>query len=215
MGIFSKIADIINSNLNHILDKAQDPIKMANLMINEMEDTLVELKSNMARVMAEQKTLKRNMDRIQDDLNFYSNKAELAVTEGKEELARKVIEQSIAEEKKMELLKKRNGELEDELNSYREDLNQLEEKIHEARDRLQSLKSRADSAKSKKKVGDHLEKARKQMDMSRFDILENQIDRLESEGQIEMKQHKNLKQEIAELEHKKEVDARLAALKQK
>jgi phage shock protein A len=215
MGIFSKITDIINSNLNHILDKAQDPIKMANLMINEMEDTLVELKSNMARVMAEQKTLHRNMNRVQDDLNFYTNKAEMAVSEGQEELARKVIEQSIAEEKKIELLKKRNGELEDELQSYREDLLHLEEKIHEARDRLQSLKSRADSAKSKKKVGDHLEKARKQMDLSRFDVLENQIDRLESEGQIEMKQQKNLKQEIAEMEHRKEVDARLAALKQK
>jgi phage shock protein A len=139
----------------------------------------------------------------------------MAVSEGQEELARKVIEQSIAEEKKIELLKKRNGELEDELQSYREDLLHLEEKIHEARDRLQSLKSRADSAKSKKKVGDHLEKARKQMDLSRFDVLENQIDRLESEGQIEMKQQKNLKQEIAEMEHRKEVDARLAALKQK
>ena len=77
MGIFSKIADIINSNVNHILDKSQDPVKMANLMINEMEDTLVELKSNMARVMAEQKTLRRNMKRVQSEVDFFSNKAEL------------------------------------------------------------------------------------------------------------------------------------------
>lgn len=215
MGIFSKIADIINSNVNHILDKAQDPIKMANLMVNEMEDTLIELKSNMARVMAEQKTLQRNIMRVQKEIDFFSNKAELAVKEGNEDLAKKVIEQSLVEEKKIDTLKKRDGELEDELASYREDLTQLEEKIHEARERLETLRSRAQSAQSKKKVGDHLSKARKQMDMSRFDVLENQIDRLESEGEIEVREHKSLKQEIADMEHSKEVEARLAALKNK
>ena len=215
MGIFSKIADIINSNVNHILDKSQDPVKMANLMINEMEDTLVELKSNMARVMAEQKTLRRNMKRVQSEVDFFSNKAELAVEEGKEELAKKVIEQSISEEKKIDLFNKRDDELEDELNSYREDLQRLEQKIHEAKNRLQSLNSRNEAAKSKKKVGDHLDKVRKQMDLSRFDALENQIDCLESEGDIEVKQHKSLKQEIADLEQKKEVEERLAAIKKK
>jgi phage shock protein A len=215
MGIFNKITDIINSNLNHILDKAQDPIKMDNLMVNEMEDTLVELKSNMARVMAEQKTLNRSIKQTSKDIEFYSSKAKLAVTEGKDDLARRVIEQSLSEEKKLEHLINNDKELSLELNSYKDDLNQLERKIREGRERLDGLKSRARAAESKLKVGNQLEKAHKQIDLERLEALENQIDRIEAEGEVNQLAQRSLKQELAELEQNKEVEERLSKLKNK
>ena len=215
MGIFNKITDIINSNLNHILDKAQDPIKMANLMVNEMEDTLVELKSNMARVMAEQKTLNRTIQQTTKDVEFYSSKAKLAVAEGKDELARRVIEQSLSEEKKLDHLIKNDKELTHELDSYREDLNHLEQKIREGRERLDSLKSRARTANSKLKVETQLEKAQKHIALDRFEALESQIDRIEADGEVSKLSKDSLKQELAELEQNKEVEERLSKLKNK
>jgi len=213
MGIFNKITDIINSNLNHILDKAQDPIKMANLMVNEMEDTLVELKSNMARVMAEQKTLNRTIKQTSKDIEFYSSKAKLAVSESKDDLARRVIEQSLSEEKKLEHLINNDNELSQELDSYRDDLNQLEQKIREGRERLDSLKSRARKAESKLKVGNQLEKAQKHIDLNRLETLESQIDRIEADGEVSKFTQQSLKQELVDLEQNKEIEDRLSKLK--
>ena len=84
MGIFTRFKDIVASNMSSMLDKAEDPEKLIKLMIREMEDTLIEIKSSCANAIANQKKVQRLLDDIQEKENFWANKAELAVAKGKD-----------------------------------------------------------------------------------------------------------------------------------
>ena len=93
MGIFSRISDIVNSNLNALCDSAEDPEKMIRLIIQEMEDTLVEVRSASARVIADQKTASRRRDRIAAEVTAWEDKAKLAVSKGRDDLAKGALQE--------------------------------------------------------------------------------------------------------------------------
>ena len=129
MGIFSRISDIVNSNLNALCDSAEDPEKMIRLIIQEMEDTLVEVRSASARVIAEQKTASRRRARIAAELTAWEDKARLAVSKGRDDLAKAALQERRAVEDTLRVV-------EDELTTSGEHIGQLNEEIGQLQQKL-------------------------------------------------------------------------------
>jgi phage shock protein A len=91
MGVFTRVRDIINANLNTMLDRAEDPEKLIRLMIQEMEDTLVEIKASCAGAMATQKKVQREREHLRGRVKQWEDRAQLAVDKGREDLAREAL----------------------------------------------------------------------------------------------------------------------------
>ena len=145
MGIFSRMSDIINSNLNSLLDSAEDPEKMIRLIIQEMEDTLVEVRSASARVIADQKTASRRRDRIAAEVTAWEDKAKLAVSKGRDDLAKGALQERRAVEDTLRLV-------EEELTASGEQIGQLNEEIGQLQQKLDDAKAKQKSILLKSKL---------------------------------------------------------------
>ncbi|MFU8817373.1 MAG: phage shock protein PspA [Pseudomonadales bacterium] len=215
MGIFSRITDIINSNINAILDKAEDPEKMVRLIIQEMEEALVEVRSTSARAIADRKELVRRQGWMQSEAREWERKAELAIGKGRDDLAKgALIERNKAREA-CELLDRDLEILDDTLSKLSGDIAALQAKIKDAKARQNAIILRGKAAQSRlgarRKLADHsIDDA-----MQRFETYERKMDDLE--GQVESYDlgQKSLAEEIAELETNEKIDEELQALKAK
>ena len=213
MSIFSRMTDIVNSNLNALLDKAEDPEKMVRLIIQEMEETLVEVRSTSARAIADRKDLERRAQWQQDEAGEWQRKAEIAVTKGRDDLAKG----ALAEAKKCtDQAQVLNGELQilnSTLTKLGEDIGALQEKIKDAKTRQNAIIMRGKAAQSRLGVRRTLSEHNIEDAISRFEHYERKMDDLE--GQIESYDlgQKTLADEISELEGDESADAMLTDLK--
>ena len=213
MSIFSRMTDIVNSNLNALLDKAEDPEKMVRLIIQEMEETLVEVRSTSARAIADRKDLERRVQWQQDEAGEWQRKAEVAVSKGRDDLAKGAL---VEAKKSTEQAESLHGEL-DVLNStlakLGDDISALQEKIKDAKARQNAIIMRGKAAHSRLDVRRTLSDHSIDGAISRFEQYERKMDDLE--GQIESYDlgQKSLADEISELEGDENVDAMLEDLK--
>ena len=213
MSIFSRMTDIVNSNLNALLDKAEDPEKMVRLIIQEMEETLVEVRSTSARAIADRKDLERRVQWQQDEAGEWQRKAEVAVSKGRDDLAKGAL---VEAKKSTEQAESLHGEL-DVLNStlakLGDDISALQEKIKDAKARQNAIIMRGKAAHSRLDVRRTLSDHNIDGAISRFEQYERKMDDLE--GQIESYDlgQKSLADEISELEGDENVDAMLEDLK--
>ncbi len=216
MGIFTRLTDIINSNITHILDKAEDPDKMIRMMIQEMEDTLVEVRSSAARVIADRKELDRHISRLQKVQDDWYVKAELALSKNREDLANAaLVEKSKLVDLALELEQDRTP-LEEALSKYEADIILLEAKIKEARQKQKSLFERQNSAESQLKVRSRLYANRIENVMNRFNLMEKRVEETESRVEAsELGREKSLHEEFIDLEATEKVASELAELKAK
>ncbi|EGU30116.1 phage shock protein PspA [Vibrio scophthalmi] len=216
MGIFSRFADIVNSNISSLLDKAEDPEKMIRLIIQEMEDTLVEVRTNSAKAIADKKELARKVEAIDDQVQDWQQKATLALTKQRDDLARAAL---IEKQKLQDVLKGLHTEqtlVEETINKLTGEIGKLESKITETRAKQQALAIRSQTASNRRDVQRHLHTARTNEAMAKFDQYSRKIDELEAEADIYAKtgQGKSLDQEFAELQAQDEIEQELAKLKQ-
>ena len=216
MGIFTRLTDIVNSNINHILDKAEDPAKMIRMMVQEMEDTLVEVRSSAARVIADRKELERNMVRLTDAQSQWYEKAELALSKDREDLANAALVERAKLAEMSESLEEDREPLDEALTKYEGDIISLEAKIKEAKQKQRSLSERQESATSQLKVRQKLYDNRIEDVMVRFTQMEKRVDDTESRVEAaDLGREKTLNEEFSDLESQESVADDLAELKAK
>jgi len=218
MGIFSRFTDIMNADLNSLLDRAEDPAKMARLMIQEMEETLVEVRSSAVKSIADKKEIERRLAKLKDGEKEWAEKAEFAIAKGREDLAkgalvakRKLSDQATALEAELVVV-------EESLAKYNEDMGRLQAKLEEAKAKRKSIEIRMQSAEKRVHIRKTLHDGRVDDALSRFDSLERRIDGLEADAEaydLGKDTAKTLEQEFADLEAENGIEDELAALKQK
>lgn len=216
MGIFTRFKDIINSNINAMLEKAEDPEKLIKLMIMEMEDTLVEVKANAAGVMASRKKVDRQLVGFRTKAEDWAAKAQLAVDKGREDLAREALMEKRRCYDRAEELERELAELDLLVAQYKDDIQALEDKLVEAREKHRVLVQRAIHANGRKKLQRQVRRADSADTIARFEALEMRIDRAEAEAELVNYGRKpSLEQQFAVLEQDEDIERELAALKSK
>jgi phage shock protein A len=215
MGIFSRFADIVNANINSLLDKAEDPEKMVRLIIQEMEDTLVEVRSSSARTLADKKEVVRRMDRLHEEAADWQSKAELALSKSREDLARQALLEKQKCEDNVSQMKDELTLLDDQISRLQDEIGQLQTKLEDAKARQKTILMRGKTASSRLDVKSKLNSGKINDALSRFEAYERKIDNLEAEVESYDLGNKSLADEFADLEASEKVDSELEALKAK
>jgi len=216
MSIFSRMSDIVNANLTALLDRAEDPEKMARLMIQEMEDTLVEVRSAAVRAIADRKELERRAAESRFTLEDWAKKAELAVAKGKEDLARAALMEKRRAESSVRALEAELGQVDEVLHRYEEDIGRLQSKLDEAKAKRKSLELRTEAASHRIKARRVLHDGRVDETLARYDRMHRRIDEMEGEAEILSRPRpQSLREQFAALETDGTVEAELEALRQK
>ena len=179
MSIFSRIGDIINSNLNAILDKAEDPEKMVRLIIQEMEEALVEVRSTSARAIADKKELQRRLEWLDREAAEWQRKAEVAISKGRDDLAKGALaERNKASDAKTHIESDLNI-LDSTLAKLNDDVGALQAKIKDAKARQNAIVLRGQAAKTRLGVRRQLSDHNIDDALQRFELYERKMDDLE------------------------------------
>jgi phage shock protein A len=214
MSIFSRTRDIMAANFTELLDRAEDPSRMIRMIILEMEETLVEVRASAARSIADSKEMRRAMTRLDGLRESWTEKAELALSKGREDLAKAAL---IERQKAADMAKGLADEIkvvDDTLKAYEADIAKLQGKLREARARQNAISTRMESAITRAKARELLNGGRTEDAFSRFELLERRADFAEGRAEaLGMTGPKSLEDEIAELKAGEAVDAELEALK--
>jgi len=214
MSMFSRLGDIINANINALLEKAEDPEKIIRLMVQEMEDTLVEIRSAAAKCIADKKELGRRIEYLEGERGEWARRAELAVRREREDLARAALAEKQSITDQIEVLEGDLAQLDEQLAKFNDDIGKLQSKLTDAKNRQRSIVLRHKTATTQLAARRHIHDERIDEMLFRFENAERRIDRIESEGEsLDLGRRKTLAEEIAGLEDDDRVNEALAELK--
>jgi phage shock protein A len=215
MGIFTRFRDIINSNINAMLDKAEDPEKLIRLMIQEMEDTLVEIRASCADVMATKKRVQRAQEETQTRARDWGDRAQLAVNKGREDLAREALLEKRRYYEQAEALKREASQADSLIEQYQADIVQLEDKLRAACEKQRMLVQRHAHARKKKRAQMDIRRVETTDAFIRFEQFENRIERMEAEADlVNFGRKPSLEEEFAGLETDEGIEKELQSLKE-
>ena len=215
MGIFTRMKDIVSSNINSMLDKAEDPQKLIRLMIQEMEDTLVEIKASCAGAMAETKKIERQMSLAGDRVDQWQAKAELALEKSREDLAKEALRAKRQCQQMADGLAAEYAESQSLVEQYQSDIMQLEEKLHMVREKQRMLVQRHIHARHQKRARQDMRRAESSEVFMRFEQIQNRVERMEAEAElVNFGRGNGLQAQFEELEGDEEIERELAAMKQ-
>jgi phage shock protein A len=214
MGMFSRFTDIINANLNNMLDKAEDPEKMVKLIIQEMEETLVEVRSTAAKNIAEKKTLMRKIASLETSISSWHDKAELAISKNRDDLAKSALNEKQKCAVQVSDLQHELDQLDVFLNAVQEDSQRLQDKLQEAKRKQEAFTLRQESAEVRLKVRERAIVYNIDDAISKFERYQQKIDRVEAELEAyDFTANKDLDSQFRDLEADESVEQELANLK--
>jgi phage shock protein A len=214
MSIFSRTRDIFAANITEMLDRSEDPAKMIRMVILEMEETLVDVRASAARCIADRKEMGRALSRLDELQRNWTEKAELALSKEREDLAKAAL---IERQKAADMgdgLREEMGVIDNTLKGYEGDIAKLQGKLREARARQNAIAARFESAVTRARAREIMNGSRTEDAFSRFEVLERRADFAEGRADaLGMTGPKSLEEEIAELKAAESVDAELEAMK--
>ena len=190
MSIFKRIKDIVNSNINSLLDKAEDPEKMLKLMIGEMDEAIIKVKSDTAAKMANLKSVEKKVEEAEKAVSRWQERAELAIDKGSDEMAKEAIRERKVAEEILDSLRNDKSVLEKEVEEGKKELETLSSKLEEAKERLRTMPPKKEVVKVKEEETKPTPRPN-----TRFEELENRINRLEAYRELSMKMEEPKKEE--------------------
>lgn len=206
MGVFNRVKDIVTANVNSLLDKAEDPSKMLRLMIQEMEDTIIDLKSSCAAQLAEKKTVNRQLKESEDKTIQWEERAKLALENKREDLAKEALVEKRNWSEKSKQLSDNFKLLTTNVELSREDIIKLEKKLITVKSKYKELIVRAKQAEEASRVN-------KYETHSKIEQMERQVDKMEAKYDIDSMTNRSLEAEFSKLEGESSIDSELEALK--
>lgn len=215
MSIFSRLSDIINSNISSLLDKAENPEKMIRMVIQEMEETLVEVRSGTAKVIAEKKTVQRRAEQLRRQAGDWQEKAELAMSKDREDLAKAALVEKSAVTTTIEVLESELHKLDETLDKLSGEIDQLQTKLNDARARQKTIVMRSTATQSRVDINRQLHSYNIDNAMNKFEYYEKKIDLMEGQVDSLTMERKGLENEFEELARKEKIDQELQAIKSK
>jgi len=215
MSIFSRLSDIINSNITSLLDKAENPEKMIRMVIQEMEETLVEVRSGTAKVIAEKKTLSRRADQLKKQARDWESKAKLALSKGREDLAKAALMEKSNITASVEITEKDLHKLDETLDKLSSEIEQLQAKLNDARARQKTIVIRTKATESRLDVNRQLNNYTIDNALDKFEYYEKKIDQMEGQMDSAHLEKRGLQNEFDELEKEESIDRELEELKNK
>ncbi|SUS04848.1 regulatory protein for phage-shock-protein operon [Candidatus Defluviicoccus seviourii] len=216
MGIFSRLADIVNSNINAILESAEDPQKIIRLIIQEMEETLVEVRATAARGIAEKKDVERRLARLQEAQAEWERKAEVALRRDREDLSKAALIEKARLGETVKALSQERDALTTALAQGEADIAKLEAKLRDAKTRQKTMEARHETASNRLKARKQVYDSRADDAFSRFESFERRIDEKEGQAEaLELGKTRTVAEELADLEADAAIEDELKALKQR
>lgn len=218
MGVFSRMSDILQANINSALDKAEDPEKLLSLIISEMEENLVEIRAIAAKHLAEQKTIQRKLRNLTKTADDWQAKAQKAIESDREDLARAALVEKQKVEAEIEHISVANNQVTENLEKIQEDCARLVAKLAEAKAKRKSMQTRFEHAKTRLEVKKQVETYNVDHVLHRFESYESKIDELEAKVdayEFTSQSGSSLHAEFAQLESNDKVEAELEAMKKK
>ena len=215
MGLFSRLGDIINSNINAMLDSAENPEKIARLIIQEMEDTLVEVRTAAARAMADKKEMEREIAHFSATRDEWAAKAELAIDKGREDLARGALVAKQKAEGEIDRRKVAMDAAEEAFEKRQDDLAKLQAKLDEAKAKHRALMMRREAAEQRIRIRRQVYDGKVDDALARYNNIERKVDEMEAYADTIKGREPSLEAEFAALERDESVEKELEALKAK
>ncbi|MEW6999678.1 phage shock protein PspA [Colwelliaceae bacterium BS250] len=216
MGMFSRITDIINANINSMLEKAENPEKMIRLIIQEMEETLVEVRSAAAKNIAQKKSFTRHLAEAETNIAQWQAKAELALSKGRDDLAKSALQQKNKIMQERTSLQQELSVVDDLLNAVQEDSQRLQDKLSEAKNRQKSMLMRQKSAEVRLKARATVNTGNIERSLEKFERFQQKVDEVEAQvDAYDFTKNQSLASQFADLENEDIIEQELQAMKKK